>query len=109
LAGRRQFSPAEAGPADGCAVVGGAAGLTLAACSWSDGGGTVDRWPDAAARVRAIEVFQRLDRLEAAAVGAEELTPEEVPFLRFDPAAQELFDDWRADPPTCGRPTGTPS
>jgi Protein of unknown function (DUF3987) len=30
-------------------------------------------------------------------VGAEELTPEEVPFLRFDPAAQELFDSWRTD------------
>jgi hypothetical protein len=28
-------------------------------------------------------VFQRLNRLEAATVGAEELTPEEVPFLRF--------------------------
>ena len=40
-------------------------------------------------------MFQRLSRLEAATVGAEELTPEEVPFLRFDPAAQELFDSWR--------------
>jgi putative DNA primase/helicase len=57
----------------------------------------VDRWPDAAARGRAIEVFQRLNRLEAATVGAEELTPEEVPFLRFDPAAQELFDGWRGE------------
>ena len=45
---------------------------------------------------RTIEVFQRLTRLEAATVGTEELTPEEVPFLRFDPAAQELFDSWRA-------------
>jgi hypothetical protein len=42
-------------------------------------------------------VFQRLNRLEGATVGAEELTPEEVPFLRFDPAAQEIFDDWRAE------------
>jgi hypothetical protein len=32
LPGRRQPSRAEAGPADGCAVAGGAAGLTLAAC-----------------------------------------------------------------------------
>jgi hypothetical protein len=46
---------------------------------------------------RTIEVFQRLTRLEAATVGAKELTPEEVPFLRFDPAVQELFDSWRAD------------
>jgi hypothetical protein len=57
----------------------------------------VDRWPDATARGRAIEVFQRLSRLEAATLGAEELTPDEVPFLRFDPAAQELFDGWRAE------------
>src|SRR4029453_1559051 len=67
---------------------------------WPDVAGrwrNVDRWPDAAARGRAIEVFQRLNRLEAATVGAEELTPEEVPFLRFAPAAQELFDGWRAD------------
>jgi Protein of unknown function (DUF3987) len=67
---------------------------------WPDVAGrwrNVDRWPDAAARGRAIEVFQRLKRLEAATMGAEELTPEEVPFLRFDPAAQELFDDWRAE------------
>jgi len=35
--------------------------------------------------------------LGPAAVGAEELTPEERPFLRFDAAAQELFDGWRAD------------
>jgi hypothetical protein len=55
---------------------------------WPDVAGrwqNVDRWPDAAARGRAIEVFHRLNRLEAATVGAEELTPEEVPFLRFDP------------------------
>jgi putative DNA primase/helicase len=67
---------------------------------WPDVAGrwrNVDRWPDAAARGRAIEVFQRLNRLEAATVGAEELTPEEVPFLRFDPAAQELFDGWRGE------------
>jgi Protein of unknown function (DUF3987) len=46
---------------------------------------------------RAIEVFQRFNRLEAARVGAEELTPEEVPFLRFEAAGQERFDGWRAD------------
>jgi Protein of unknown function (DUF3987) len=49
---------------------------------WPDVAGrwqNVDRWPDAAARGRAIEVFQRLNGLEAATVGAEELTPEEVP------------------------------
>src|SRR5258708_33591310 len=38
----------------------------------------VDRWPDAAARTRVVELFQRLHRLEPAALGAEELTPEEL-------------------------------
>src|SRR5712692_8177369 len=67
---------------------------------WPDGAGpwrNVDRWPDAAARARAVEIFQRLNTLEPAAVGAEELTPEEVPFLRFEAEAQELFDGWRVD------------
>ena len=67
---------------------------------WPDVAGrwrNVDRWPDAAARARALEVFQRLNRLDPAAVGAEELTPDELPFLRFDAEAQALFDGWRAD------------
>src|SRR6266852_3197605 len=67
---------------------------------WRDGAGPwrhVDRWPDAAARVRAVEIFQRLNTLAPGAVGAEDLTPEERPFLRFDTEAQELFDGWRAD------------
>jgi len=67
---------------------------------WPDGAGPwrhVDRWPDAAARARAVEIFQRLNTLEPGAMGAEDLTPEERPFLRFDAEAQELFDGWRAD------------
>ena len=54
---------------------------------WPDGAGPwrhVDRWPDAAARARAVEIFQQLNALEPGAVGAEDLTPEERPFLRFD-------------------------
>jgi Protein of unknown function (DUF3987) len=67
---------------------------------WPDGGGpwrNVDRWPNAQAGARVTEVFQRLSTLQPAALGAEELTPEELPFLRFDPAAQEVFDAWRGD------------
>jgi hypothetical protein len=45
----------------------------------------------AAARARVIEVFQRLTTLKPAALGAEELTPEELPFLRFEAAAQACF------------------
>ena len=47
-------------------------------------------------RARALEVFQRLTTLDPAAIGAEELTPEESPFLRFEAEAQERFDAWRA-------------
>jgi Protein of unknown function (DUF3987) len=43
------------------------------------------------------EIFQRLTTLAPAALGAEELTPEERPFLRFDGAAQAHFDAWRGD------------
>src|SRR6266849_4245047 len=67
---------------------------------WPDGGGrwrNVDRWPNADARARVNEVFQRLSTLEPAGLGAEELTPEELPFLRFEAAAQARFDAWRGD------------
>ncbi|HEV2054609.1 MAG TPA: DUF3987 domain-containing protein [Methylomirabilota bacterium] len=73
---------------------------------WPDGGGrwqNVDRWPNADARARVIEVFQRLTTLEPAALGAEELTPEELPFLRFEAEAQECFDAWRGDPEAARR------
>ena len=38
-----------------------------------------------------------LNTLAPGAVGAEDQTPEELPFLRFEAEAQELFDGWRAD------------
>jgi len=41
-----------------------------------------------------VEIFQRLNTLEPGAVGAEELTPEELPFLRFD-ADQGSSQRWR--------------
>src|SRR6266849_5742535 len=66
---------------------------------WPDGGGrwrNVDRWPNTDARTRVVEIFQRLNTLEPAALGAEEPTPEALPFLRFEAEAQELFDAWRA-------------
>jgi putative DNA primase/helicase len=67
---------------------------------WPDGSRqwrNVDRWPDTTARARVIEVFQRLNTLKPTTVGAEELTPEERPFLRFDAEAQERFAAWRAE------------
>jgi putative DNA primase/helicase len=56
----------------------------------------VDRWPDSAARNRAFEVFQRLDRLSPSMVGVA-VEDDELPYLRFDGAAQALADEWRCD------------
>jgi len=52
----------------------------------------------AAARLAVPRDYPRQAHEDARpSCGAEELTPEERPFLRFDAAAQELFDGWRAD------------
>jgi hypothetical protein len=57
----------------------------------------VDRWPDTNAKEWAWAVFQQLDALDPAAIGAErEDGDDSVPFLHFAPVAQGLFDDWRA-------------
>jgi putative DNA primase/helicase len=60
---------------------------------WQD----VDRWPDTSARRVAVEAFGRLANLDAIAIGAEtDRFDESVPFLRFDPAAQDEFLEWRS-------------
>jgi hypothetical protein len=64
---------------------------------WPDIGGewrNVDRFPDSAAKEAAYMVFQRLDGLDPATIGA---TVEDgaIPYLRFNEAAQELFTEWR--------------
>jgi hypothetical protein len=51
----------------------------------------VDRYPDAEAKNRVYEVFKTLDSLKV----NEAATDEEVPALRFDSQAQEVFDTWR--------------
>jgi putative DNA primase/helicase len=57
----------------------------------------VDRWPDTDARRRVVELFQALDRLAPGDLSAHDgATPEERPFLRLTPEAQEGFDAWRA-------------
>ncbi|HVF02189.1 MAG TPA: YfjI family protein [Rubrobacteraceae bacterium] len=52
----------------------------------------VDRYPDTEAKYRVYEVFRKLDSLKA-----NETEDEEVPALRFDAEAQEVFDTWRDD------------
>lgn len=64
---------------------------------WPDIGGewrNVDRFPNSEAKEAAYKVFERLDGLDPAAIGA---TVEDgaIPYLRFDDAAQELFTEWR--------------
>ena len=66
----------------------------------------VDRWPDTVAKNRAFEVYRRLAALDPSSVGAEGVSvvfegssPLEsegkIPFLKFNPEAQEAFDAWR--------------
>jgi len=60
----------------------------------------VDRWPNTDSKNRAYNVICALDRLEPSAVGARVDNtddPEEIPFLRFDSAAQARFDGWRGE------------
>ncbi len=60
---------------------------------WRD----VDRWPDSQARGLAWSVFERLDRLDPQAIGAEQDPAGGLPFLRFAEPAQELFREWRGE------------
>ncbi len=55
-----------------------------------------DRRPDAQARDRALEIYTRLDALDDQ-VGAVYPQYGDLPYLRFDPDAQDLFDQWRTD------------
>lgn len=56
----------------------------------------VDEYPDAEAKDRAFEVFQKLAGLSPEAVGAEaDESKGGPPFLRFAEDAQDLFDEWR--------------
>jgi putative DNA primase/helicase len=54
----------------------------------------VDRFPDTEAARRAFRIFERLDRLAPADVGAEPEGDREIPFVRFAPEAQALFYEW---------------
>jgi putative DNA primase/helicase len=70
---------------------------------WPDMNGTwknVDRYPDTEAKNRAFQVFDELDKLDLLDIGADQDTdfegqPDGIPYLRFEPAALELFTEWR--------------
>ena len=55
----------------------------------------VDRLPNRAAREAARGVFERLDTLDTANIGASQEDGERLPWLRFDANAQREFDAWR--------------
>lgn len=62
----------------------------------------VDRWPDGEAKKEAYRVFEYLDKLDPATIGAQQDTdpngePEGIPFLRFSQKAGEVFLEWRTD------------
>jgi Protein of unknown function (DUF3987)/Bifunctional DNA primase/polymerase, N-terminal len=61
--------------------------------TWKD----VDTFPDSAARKAAYEVFLRLDKVKPQEIGAETVEFDDLPFLRFDDAAQDEFRGWRYD------------
>jgi hypothetical protein len=66
---------------------------------WPDQSGQwreCDRYPDSEARVKTWEAFERLDKLDPSAIGAERDRYEPIPFLRFDGETQGLFSEWRA-------------
>jgi hypothetical protein len=57
----------------------------------------VDRHPDIAARETVNKLVDRMEFLNPTAIGAVTEKHGDVPFLRFDDAAQKLFSEWRAD------------
>jgi hypothetical protein len=78
---------------------GGADGLLqrLQLLVWPDGLGEwipPERWPETAAKNLAFGIFAYLDTLEVQTIGAE-CEAGSIPYLRFSPEAQALFDAWR--------------
>jgi len=57
----------------------------------------VDRQPNAEAARSVDQLFDRLDALDPAAIGAERDADSALPFLRFDRAALARFRQWRAE------------
>jgi Protein of unknown function (DUF3987) len=56
-----------------------------------------DRYPNSDARMCAWATFERLDKLDPTAVGAERDQFEALAFLRFDGHAQGMFSEWHSD------------
>ena len=57
---------------------------------WSD----VDRYPDTTIKQATFDMFKRLDTFSPFSVGAIQDEFDPIPYLRFDPRAQEMFSNW---------------
>lgn len=72
---------------------------------WPDTSGdwkNVDRWPDNEAKNAAFKVYEYLDNIDPASIGAQQDTdldgnPDGPSYLRLTPAALEMFLEWRTD------------
>jgi hypothetical protein len=58
----------------------------------------VDEWPDLDAKATVSGIFSALSDLDTSSLGAHQEPKEQkgLPFLRFTPEAQEVFNGWRA-------------
>src|SRR5262249_43883090 len=53
----------------------------------------IDRWPDTPAYQQVWAVFQKMQNVSALEIGTQ-IDDRKVPFLRFSPDAQSLFNTW---------------
>jgi putative DNA primase/helicase len=54
-----------------------------------------DRKPNKEAREKASQIYQRLNNIDTEALGAQ--WDGDLPYLRFSPEAQEIFNAWRGE------------
>ncbi len=57
----------------------------------------VDRYPDTSAKNAAYRIYERLDEVAPAWLGAQQDEADTLPYLSFAPDAQDLFDAWRSE------------
>lgn len=54
----------------------------------------VDRWPDRTAKKQVFDLVCNMDEMTTEEVGAVQCEDDEIPYLRFAPDAQAIFNDW---------------
>ena len=57
----------------------------------------VDRYPDTEAKNAAYECIRNLTKIDVEAIGAQVCEEGEIPNVRFDHEAQEVFDEWHLE------------